>query len=99
MVFTVLTLSQMANVMAARSEVESFWSLGLFSNLPLLGAVTLTVVVQMAAIYFPPLQRILKTAPLSAAELAFVLGLCAVVFFAVEVEKRFIRKHRIYPNR
>ena len=41
MVFTVLTLSQMANVMAARSEVESCWSLGLFSNLPLLGAVTL----------------------------------------------------------
>ena len=98
-IFTVLTLSQMAHVIAIRSEVESFWSLGLFSNLPLLGAVTLTVAVQMAAIYFPPLQRILKTAPLSAAELAFVLGLCAVVFFAVEVEKRFIRKHWIYPNR
>ena len=98
-IFTVLTLSQMAHVIAIRSEVESFWSLGLFSNLPLLGAVTLTVAVQMAAIYFPPLQRILKTAPLSAAELAFVLGLCALVFFAVEVEKRFIRKHWIYPNR
>jgi len=92
MVFTVLTLSQMANVITARSEVQSIFSLGLFSNRPLLGAVTLTLALQMAAIYFPPLQSILRTAPLSAAELAFVLGLCAVVFVAVEIEKWFIRK-------
>ncbi len=99
MIFTVLTLSQMANVMTARSEVESFWSLGLFTNLPLLGAVTLTFVMQMAAIYFPPLQRILRTAPLSASELAFALGLCALVFIAVEIEKWLIRKRWIYANR
>ena len=99
MVFTVLTLSQMANVMTSRSEVESFWSIGLFSNLPLLGAVTLTVALQMASIYYPPLQQILRTAPLNAAELAFVLGLSALVFLAVELEKWFIRKRWIYPNR
>ena len=48
MVFTVLTLSQMGNVLAIRSERESLFRQGLFSNLPLLGAVLLTFGLQMA---------------------------------------------------
>jgi Ca2+-transporting ATPase len=47
----------MANVMAVRSETESLWSLGLFSNLPLLGAVTLTICLQMAVIYWAPFHE------------------------------------------
>lgn len=43
MVFTVLILSQMGQVLAIRSERESFFSQGLFSNKPLLGAVVLTI--------------------------------------------------------
>ena len=65
MVFTVLCLSQLAHVLAIRSEHESLFSLGLFSNLPLLGAVALTFVLQMATIYVPALNHIFKTAPLS----------------------------------
>ena len=48
MVFTVLTLSQMAHLLAIRSERESLFSLGLASNLPLLAAVVLTLVLQLA---------------------------------------------------
>ena len=36
MVFTVLTLSQMGNVLAIRSEHDSLFRQGLFTNLPLL---------------------------------------------------------------
>ena len=53
MVFTVLTLSQMGNVLAIRSERESLFRQGLFSNLPLLGAVLLTFALQLATIYVP----------------------------------------------
>jgi hypothetical protein len=53
MVFTVLTLAQMAHVLAIRSETEPLWRLGLLSNRPLLGAVLLTFALQMATIYVP----------------------------------------------
>jgi Ca2+-transporting ATPase len=98
MVFTVLTLSQMTHVMAVRSETEPLWRIGLGSNLPLLGAVSLTFVLQMAAVYLPLFQRIFRTAPLSAGELAFALGLCMLVYLAVEVEKWMARRGWIYQG-
>jgi Ca2+-transporting ATPase len=91
MVFTVLTLSQMAHVMAIRSERESLWQLGLGSNKPLLGAVLLTFVLQMATIYVPALNPIFKTQPLSLGELGICLGAAATVGVAVELEKAWRR--------
>jgi P-type Ca2+ transporter type 2C len=87
MVFTVLCLSQLAHVLAIRSERESLFNLGLFSNAPLFGAVTLTFVLQMATIYVPSLNGIFNTVPLSPSELATTLAIAGVVFLAVEVEK------------
>ncbi|HSF29265.1 MAG TPA: cation-translocating P-type ATPase [Candidatus Tectomicrobia bacterium] len=87
MVFTVLCLSQLAHVVAIRSERESLFNLGLFSNAPLFGAVTLTFVLQMATIYVPTLNGIFNTVPLSLTELSTTLAIAAVVFVAVEVEK------------
>jgi Ca2+-transporting ATPase len=92
MVFTVLSLSQMGHVMAVRSDRESLFRLGLFSNKPLLWAVLLTFVLQMATIYVPFLNPIFKTVPLSAAELGFSLILSSVVFVAVEIEKWVFRR-------
>jgi Ca2+-transporting ATPase len=92
MVFTVLTLSQMAHVMTIRSERDSLWQLGLGSNRPLLGAVLLTFVLQMATIYVPALNPIFKTQPLSLAELGICLGAAALVGVAVEIEKAWHRR-------
>jgi Ca2+-transporting ATPase len=92
MVFTVLCLSQLGHVLAIRSEKESLFAQGLFSNKPLLGAILLTFLLQMATIYVPFLNPIFKTAPLTPGELALTLALSCAVFFAVEVEKLFKRK-------
>ena len=92
MVFNVLTFGQMAHVLAIRSERESLFSQGLRSNLPLLGAVALTLVLQLATIYVPVLQPIFRTQALSAGELALCFALAAVVFGAVEVEKAWRRR-------
>jgi Ca2+-transporting ATPase len=92
MVFTVLCLSQLAHVLAIRSERESLFSQGLWSNRPLLGAVALTFGLQMATIYVPALNHIFKTAPLSLGELAATLAVAAVVFVAVEIEKWLKRR-------
>ena len=96
MVFTVLTLSQMGQVLAIRSGRESLFRQGLFSNRPLLGSVALVFVLQLATIYLPPLNPFFNTAPLSAVELAFCLALSAVVFVAVEIEKWLVRAGLIY---
>lgn len=92
MVFTVLTLSQIGQVMALRSEDQSLFSLGLFSNKPLLGAVVLTVILQMATIYVPQLNPIFRTTPLPPFELAVCLAASSIVFVAVEIHKWIIRR-------
>jgi len=89
MVFTVLCLLQMGNALAVRSETRSFFSLGMFTNRPLLFSVFLTFVLQMAVLYLPVCNRIFKTSPLTAWELAVVILLSLVVFVAVELEKYF----------
>jgi Ca2+-transporting ATPase len=94
MVFTVLCLSQMGHVLAIRSETESIFTQGFFSNKPLVGAFLLTFALQMATIYLPVLHPIFKTETLTAGELLFTLVLSSVVFISVEIEKFFKRRSR-----
>ena len=47
MIFTTLTLCQMAHVLAIRSERRSLFQIGVFSNKPLIAAVSLTVMLQL----------------------------------------------------
>lgn len=96
MVFTTLTLAQLAHVMAIRTEKESLFIVGLLSNRPLIGAVLGTVVLQLGVIYLPWCNAIFKTAPLDAIELLVCFLLALVVFVAVEIEKWLIRGRYIY---
>ncbi len=87
MIFTTLTLSQMGNALAIRSERESLFRLGLLSNKAMLGAVLLTFVLQIGVIYLPPLQELFKTDSLSLVELLISLVLSTTVFWGLEIEK------------
>lgn len=93
MVFTVVCLSQLGHVLAIRSERESLFTIGIFSNKALLGAVLFSFAAQLAVIYIPAFNAILKTEPLSADELAFTVAASSVVFFAVEIEKLWRRRY------
>jgi Ca2+-transporting ATPase len=93
MVVSVMAFSQLAHVLAIRSETESLFRQGLLSNKPLLGAVALTVLLQLALIYVPALNNVFSTQPLRAAELAWTMLAASVVFLAVEIEK-WIRRSR-----
>jgi Ca2+-transporting ATPase len=92
MVFTVLSLAQLAHVFAIRSEKDFLIQQGIFSNLPLLGAVTLTFFLQLGVIYLPAANKIFHTQPLSLNELLVCLGGAAVLFHAVELEKWIRRR-------
>lgn len=92
MVFTVLCFSQMGHVFAIRSDSQSLFALGIFSNKPLIGVITLTFILQFATIYVPFLNPIFKTEPLSLNEILMTLGVSSIVFFAVEIEKVIKRK-------
>jgi Ca2+-transporting ATPase len=94
MVFTVLCLTQLGHVLAIRSEKESLFKIGLFSNKYLLGAVLLAFLVQLATVYVPFFNPIFKTEPLTLNELTITLALSSIVFFAVEIEK-LIRRGKI----
>jgi len=98
MVFTVLTLAQMAHVLAIRSEHLPLWRIGLRSNMPLLGAVLFTFALQLAIIYTPMLQAIFKTQALSLGELGICIAAAAVVGVAVELEKLWRRRPGAQPS-
>jgi Ca2+-transporting ATPase len=99
MVFTVLTFAQLFQVMAIRSERESLFAIGLMSNVPMLGAVSLGAALQVAVIYVPVLNDLLKTTPLTSTELAFCILLPATVFAAIEIEKWLARRGLLYTRR
>jgi len=96
MVFTVLTLTQLVHVMAIRSEKESLFTIGLFSNRPMALAIAATFLLQMATIYVPVLNPIFKTEALDAGELGICLVISGIVLLAVEMEKWLVRGGWIY---
>ena len=91
-VFNVLCLSQLGHVLAIRYNDRSFFSGGMLSNKPLIGAVLLTVILQMAITYFPLLHPVFKTESLTIKEFILVMAASSLIFFAVEIEKLITRK-------
>jgi Ca2+-transporting ATPase len=64
----------------------------------MLGAVILTLLLQLAVIYTPALNGIFYTQPLPMFDLAVCLLLSSLVLFAVEIEKWLVRRGVIYRN-
>jgi Ca2+-transporting ATPase len=92
MVFTVIVWSQLTTALAVRSEKESLFKLGLFTNKAMLGAVAAGVLLQLAVIYVPFLNPIFDTKPLTAGELVLCTALSFVPLIAIEMEKFVKRK-------
>lgn len=91
-VFNMMCLSQMTHVLAIRSETQSLFAIGIFSNRPLILSVLLTFALQAAITYTPFLQPVFNTETLTAYEFIAVGLLSSVVFIGVELEKAFVRK-------
>jgi Ca2+-transporting ATPase len=92
MIFTTLTFGQMAAVLSLRSDSESFFRFGIRRNPLLIGAVALTVLLQLAVTYVPFLQELFETTPLTTIDLLICVGLGIVMLLGVEVEKAIFHR-------
>lgn len=97
MVFTVLSLAQLGHVLAIRSDHSFIFKIGLFSNPSLAIAVIGTFIIQLGVIYLPFANKLFKTAPLSLTDLLICIGVAAIIFHAVELEK--LIRNRYYRSR
>ena len=98
-VFNLLCISQMAHLLAIRSQNQSLFTLGLFTNKPLVGAVLLTLVLQFVVTYTPALHPIFKTESLSFYEFLGVGAASSLVFFGVEIEKAVSRRRMLKKSK
>ncbi|MFW5692117.1 MAG: cation-translocating P-type ATPase [Chloroflexota bacterium] len=94
MIFTTLVMSQMGHALAIRSERDSVFKLGIFSNRAILAAIGLTTGLQLVLIYTPFAQDFFYTAPLSALELGFCFTLATITFVGVEFDKWFFNRRK-----
>lgn len=89
--FAALALFQLWNVTSMRSETESAFRIGFFSNPFVTAAVAISFVLQVAVMHVPALQRLFGTVPLTLAEWAGLIAFTSLVFVAIEVEKTLLR--------
>ena len=94
MVFSFLAFAQIFQVLASRSNQDSYFKMGLRGNPLLAWMVLLVFGLQLAVIYIPALNRFFSVMPLSAADLAIAIGTGAIVLVAIEVEKLIRRQGR-----
>ncbi|MFB1037051.1 MAG: HAD-IC family P-type ATPase, partial [Sinobacterium sp.] len=97
-VFTVLVFSQLFHSLVVRSDKESIFTLGIFSNKPMLMAIGITVLLQLMVIYTPVFNRILHTQPLPLSELFICIAVSSIILWAVEGEKYLIRLGILYQR-
>jgi Ca2+-transporting ATPase len=98
MIFMTLSVLQIFQALATRSNTQSLFQIGVFSNRLMWGAIGAVVALQLLAIYVPPISTVfLRTAPLTAADLAITVGVGLLLFVTIELEK-WIGRRRQKPQ-
>jgi Ca2+-transporting ATPase len=92
LLFTTLIFNQIALAVSVRSDEQSIFSLGLFSNRSMVLAVVSTVLLQLLVIYVPFLQQIFDTQPLGLRDLLIIAAASLLVLLAVEIWKWGLRR-------
>jgi Ca2+-transporting ATPase len=85
--FMTLALTQVFHAFSARSIRDTVFSRGTLENRWLWGAVLVCVALQLAAVYAPFLQAVLRTVALTAGDWALVLGLSLAPVAVTEIVK------------
>lgn len=92
LLFTTLIFNQIVLAVSVRSDEQSIFSLGLFSNRSMVLAVASTVLLQLLVIYVPFLQEIFGTQALGLRDLLIIAAASLLVLLAVEIWKWRLRR-------
>ena len=92
MIFTTLAFLQVGQALASRSSRESFFALGLRTNLTLLGLALLVIILQLVVLYAPFLEQFFRIVPLTPRDLLIAAALGTIAFVVIEIEKWFLRR-------
>jgi Ca2+-transporting ATPase len=90
--FTVLIFGQLGLALEIRTEKASLFSVGLWSNKAMLGAVGIGLIAHLAILYMPFLQRVFGTEPLDLAHFGLAIGGAILVMGSVELYKATKRR-------
>lgn len=90
--FAVMAFTQIFNVLNVRSLHDSLFTVGLWTNRPIIYAFVFSFVLTIGALYIPFTQNIFKFVSLTAGELIGIILLSSCVLWFGEVYK-FARKH------
>ncbi|MDD8031379.1 MAG: calcium-transporting P-type ATPase, PMR1-type [Acidobacteriota bacterium] len=94
--FIVLSVSQLFHALNCRSQMKSLFELGFFSNLKLICAVLVSLVLQFLVVYVPAFQTIFKTQSLSLIDWLLVLILSSLPLWGMELTKWLNKKFKLY---
>jgi magnesium-transporting ATPase (P-type) len=89
---TTLALIQAFYLLNCRSLKDGFWKMGLFTNPLVYGGILLLVLLQVALVYVPQLQKLFHTTALDAGEWAKATGVSLLVLPIVSLEKAWRRR-------
>jgi magnesium-transporting ATPase (P-type) len=87
-----IVASQIGNALALRTDRESIFTVGLFTNRLLLWGILSEVLILLALSYLPFLQSIFGTAPLTGSDLLFLLIFPPLMLLAEELRKAWARR-------
>jgi len=87
--------TQIGNAFAQRTNRESVFKIGLFSNKFLMWGILVELFVFSLLIYVPSLANVFHHAPLNLQQWLFLFALIPTLFIADEIRKFFVR--RFYP--
>ena len=85
--YAVLAMTQMANLLQARSEKLSVFAIGFFKNKYVIGAIFISVGMLMAFLHIPFFQRYLHMSPIDGWDWLVVAGATLAIFLFEEARK------------
>jgi Ca2+-transporting ATPase len=85
--FSVLVFGELVRTFSARSATRLFWEVGAFTNLRVVGVVSVSVLMQLGLHHIPATQELFQIGPLPFADCILAFGLGLVPVSVLELDK------------
>jgi Ca2+-transporting ATPase len=97
--FCVLVYGELLRAFVARSQSIPLWRLGFFNNMPLIGAIAISVLLQMSVVTMPFARPFFESAEHFGSEWLLIVLLAPLPAVVIELTKVFKRGSAVSPER